>query len=124
MTVIFLGFLYNINLMFSQVFLTSFRCFLLLDLCTRLPLLKKLQVFRLYISYIILLHSCSSVPLCYPHFFWFSLQALIQFSDAETASSARNALDGRSIPRYALYHILPIMGLLRFGCCSTVTNTV
>nr|DAD34911.1 TPA_asm: hypothetical protein HUJ06_005551 [Nelumbo nucifera] len=29
-------------------------------------------------------------------------QALIQFSDAETASSARNALDGRSIPRYLL----------------------
>ncbi|XWS30243.1 hypothetical protein CRYUN_Cryun24cG0099800 [Craigia yunnanensis] len=29
-------------------------------------------------------------------------QALIQFPDAETASSARNALDGRSIPRYLL----------------------
>ncbi|KAJ4835400.1 hypothetical protein Tsubulata_010565 [Turnera subulata] len=29
-------------------------------------------------------------------------QALIQFSDAETASAARNALDGRSIPRYLL----------------------
>ncbi|XP_059641156.1 polypyrimidine tract-binding protein homolog 1-like isoform X2 [Cornus florida] len=29
-------------------------------------------------------------------------QALIQFSDAETASSAREALDGRSIPRYLL----------------------
>ncbi|XXG87678.1 hypothetical protein AAC387_Pa11g2307 [Persea americana] len=29
-------------------------------------------------------------------------QALIQFSDSETASSARNALDGRSIPRYLL----------------------
>ncbi|XP_057948009.1 polypyrimidine tract-binding protein homolog 1 isoform X1 [Malania oleifera] len=29
-------------------------------------------------------------------------QALIQFSDAATASSARNALDGRSIPRYLL----------------------
>ncbi|KAE8718254.1 Polypyrimidine tract-binding protein-like protein 1 [Hibiscus syriacus] len=29
-------------------------------------------------------------------------QALIQFTDAETASSARNALDGRSIPRHAL----------------------
>ncbi|KAF4376708.1 hypothetical protein F8388_025579 [Cannabis sativa] len=33
---------------------------------------------------------------------WLDLQALIQFSDAETASSARNALDGRSIPRYLL----------------------
>lgn len=31
-------------------------------------------------------------------------QALIQFTDAETASSARNALDGRSIPRHA--HII------------------
>jgi hypothetical protein len=30
------------------------------------------------------------------------LQALIQFPDSETASSARNALDGRSIPRHAL----------------------
>ncbi|KAF9663749.1 hypothetical protein SADUNF_Sadunf17G0084400 [Salix dunnii] len=29
-------------------------------------------------------------------------QALIQFTDAETASSARNALDGRSIPRHTL----------------------
>ncbi|KAH7554568.1 hypothetical protein JRO89_XS12G0237500 [Xanthoceras sorbifolium] len=29
-------------------------------------------------------------------------QALIQFTDAETASSARNALDGRSIPRHDL----------------------
>ncbi|KAI5591813.1 hypothetical protein BDE02_04G109100 [Populus trichocarpa] len=29
-------------------------------------------------------------------------QALIQFTDSETASSARNALDGRSIPRYLL----------------------
>ncbi|KAL5725555.1 hypothetical protein ACHQM5_008690 [Ranunculus cassubicifolius] len=29
-------------------------------------------------------------------------QALIQFTDAETASSARNALEGRSIPRYLL----------------------
>ncbi|KAK0585981.1 hypothetical protein LWI29_037268 [Acer saccharum] len=29
-------------------------------------------------------------------------QALIQFTDADTASSARNALDGRSIPRYLL----------------------
>ncbi|OAY30282.1 polypyrimidine tract-binding protein homolog 2 isoform X4 [Manihot esculenta] len=27
-------------------------------------------------------------------------QALVQFSDAETASSAKNALDGRNIPRY------------------------
>ncbi|XP_024978384.1 polypyrimidine tract-binding protein homolog 1 isoform X2 [Cynara cardunculus var. scolymus] len=29
-------------------------------------------------------------------------QALIQFTDAETASSAKEALDGRSIPRYLL----------------------
>ncbi|XP_026664002.2 polypyrimidine tract-binding protein homolog 1-like isoform X3 [Phoenix dactylifera] len=29
-------------------------------------------------------------------------QALIQYTDAETASNARNALDGRSIPRYLL----------------------
>ncbi|CAL5191190.1 unnamed protein product [Lathyrus oleraceus] len=29
-------------------------------------------------------------------------QALIQFTDAETAASARDALDGRSIPRYLL----------------------
>lgn len=27
------------------------------------------------------------------------VQALVQFSDAETATSAKNALDGRSIPR-------------------------
>jgi hypothetical protein len=35
-------------------------------------------------------------------FFLISWQALIQFTDAETASSARNALDGRSIPRHTL----------------------
>uniref|UniRef100_A0A2P2LWF0 Polypyrimidine tract binding protein n=2 Tax=Rhizophora mucronata TaxID=61149 RepID=A0A2P2LWF0_RHIMU len=29
-------------------------------------------------------------------------QALVQFSDTETASSARNALDGRNIPSYLL----------------------
>ncbi|XP_061360125.1 polypyrimidine tract-binding protein homolog 2-like isoform X4 [Gastrolobium bilobum] len=29
-------------------------------------------------------------------------QALVQFSDAETATSAKDALDGRSIPRYLL----------------------
>ncbi|XVF50953.1 hypothetical protein PTKIN_Ptkin04bG0145000 [Pterospermum kingtungense] len=29
-------------------------------------------------------------------------QALVQFSDAETATSAKNSLDGRSIPRYLL----------------------
>ncbi|GKU89163.1 hypothetical protein SLEP1_g3335 [Rubroshorea leprosula] len=29
-------------------------------------------------------------------------QALVQFSDTDTASSAKNALDGRSIPRYLL----------------------
>eukprot|EP01018_Ginkgo_biloba_P013363 Gb_07420 [translate_table: standard] len=29
-------------------------------------------------------------------------QALVQFSDANTAAAARNALDGRSIPRYLL----------------------
>ncbi|KAJ6926846.1 hypothetical protein NC651_011063 [Populus alba x Populus x berolinensis] len=33
-------------------------------------------------------------------------QALIQFTDSETASSARNALDGRSIPRHALLPFL------------------
>ncbi|KAL5148738.1 Polypyrimidine tract-binding 2 [Glycine soja] len=35
-------------------------------------------------------------------------QALVQFSDAETATSAKDALDGRSIPRYLLpEHIGP-----------------
>lgn len=37
---------------------------------------------------------------CFIHFICvLSWQALIQFSDADTAASARNALDGRSIPR-------------------------
>ncbi|MBA0712343.1 hypothetical protein Golax_011450 [Gossypium laxum] len=40
-------------------------------------------------------------------------QALIQFTDAETASSARNALDGRSIPRHLSYFsILGITNIL------------
>ncbi|GAU36162.1 hypothetical protein TSUD_275220 [Trifolium subterraneum] len=34
-------------------------------------------------------------------------QALIQFTDAETASSARSALDGRSIPRQAFLFTFP-----------------
>ncbi|GFY84900.1 polypyrimidine tract-binding protein 1 [Actinidia rufa] len=38
--------------------------------------------------------------------------ALIQFSDAETAVSAREALDGRSIPRHALSFPLPSPPLL------------
>lgn len=33
-------------------------------------------------------------------FAFLTRQALVQFSDVETASAARNALDGRSIPRY------------------------
>lgn len=37
------------------------------------------------------------------------MQALIQFSDADTASAARNALDGRSIPRHALSISSPFM---------------
>ncbi|CAL5369875.1 unnamed protein product [Camellia sinensis] len=36
-------------------------------------------------------------------------QALIQFSDAVTASSAREALDGRSIPRYCLDYTNPYL---------------
>lgn len=34
-------------------------------------------------------------------------QALVQFSDTETASSAKNALDGRSIPRYLVPDVGP-----------------
>ena len=65
--------------MCSQVLLTFFRCFLLLDLCTRLPLLKKLQVFRLDISYIGALLQCSlTMAVWHPRFsgcvcrHWFS----------------------------------------------------
>ncbi|CAN6444373.1 unnamed protein product [Victoria cruziana] len=38
-------------------------------------------------------------------------QALIQFSDTETATSAKNALDGRSIPRYLLPENMGICNL-------------
>lgn len=34
-------------------------------------------------------------------------QALVQFSDSETASSAKDALDGRSIPRYLIPELGP-----------------
>ncbi|XP_071929442.1 polypyrimidine tract-binding protein homolog 2 isoform X3 [Coffea arabica] len=34
-------------------------------------------------------------------------QALVQFSDAQTASSAKDALDGRSIPRYLIPQLGP-----------------
>ena len=39
-------------------------------------------------------------------------QALVQFSDAETASSARTALDGRSIPRYALVECMSALSCM------------
>jgi polypyrimidine tract-binding protein 2 len=35
-------------------------------------------------------------------FAFLTCQALVQFTDVETASAARSALDGRSIPRYLL----------------------
>ncbi|KAI7734646.1 hypothetical protein M8C21_026334, partial [Ambrosia artemisiifolia] len=34
-------------------------------------------------------------------------QALVQFTDAETATSAKDALDGRSIPRYLIPELAP-----------------
>lgn len=39
------------------------------------------------------------------------IQALVQFSDSETASTAKNALDGRSIPRYSRQLYLPLCKL-------------
>uniref|UniRef100_A0A453F2E3 RRM domain-containing protein n=1 Tax=Aegilops tauschii subsp. strangulata TaxID=200361 RepID=A0A453F2E3_AEGTS len=51
-------------------------------------------------------------------------QALIQFSDAETASSAKAALDGRCIPRYCsqvifiLYYFSRLMDNYLCFCCS------
>ncbi|URE15952.1 hypothetical protein MUK42_13100 [Musa troglodytarum] len=43
-------------------------------------------------------------------------QALVQFSDSEIASSAKNALDGRSIPRYLLQeHVGPCMLKINFS---------
>lgn len=92
----------DINLMLLRLLLTC-RFFLLLDLCTRLQLSKRLLVSRLDTSYAdaffaLLSHYMINVIIIVV--LVMSLQALIQFSDAETASSARNALDGRSIPRY------------------------
>lgn len=82
-----------------------FRCFLLLDLCTKLPLSRKLLVSRLDIE-ICFWTSClvekrkwclNSLPAV------ITCQALVQFTDVETASAARSALDGRSIPKYAFH---------------------
>ncbi|XP_065049390.1 polypyrimidine tract-binding protein homolog 2-like isoform X3 [Musa acuminata AAA Group] len=43
-------------------------------------------------------------------------QALVQFSDSEIASSAKNALDGRSIPRYLLQeHVGPCTLKINFS---------
>lgn len=48
-----------------------------------------------------------------------SLQALIQYSDADTALNARNALDGRSIPRFPfLLLVVEILAFIYFFSCS------
>lgn len=81
--------------------LTCFRYFLLLDSCTKLPHLRRLLVSRLDVVRLALfgenemmLNLLSSFITC---------QALVQFSDVETASVARTSLDGRSIPRHAQF---------------------
>ena len=60
---------------------------------------EKMDRFQVYM--IKLIHKLSL--LCFgfhtSSFCVWSLQALVQFSDVETASSAKNALDGRNIPR-------------------------
>lgn len=81
----------------------AYRSFLPLGLSIKLLPSKRLLVFRsLYkgsvhhdlcrFSFCIYLSICCLRKIIFQ-------QALIQFSDSETASSARNALDGRSIPR-------------------------
>nr|ASZ85195.1 putative polypyrimidine tract-binding protein 1 [Selenicereus monacanthus] len=49
-------------------------------------------------------------------------QALIQFSDMETASSAKNPLDGRSIPRYLLpEHVGPCSLKITYSAHTDLT---
>ncbi|RVW59715.1 Polypyrimidine tract-binding protein-like 1 [Vitis vinifera] len=51
-------------------------------------------------------------------------QALIQFTDAETASSARNALDGRSIPgMHSIFCIYCQNMLVHVTCVSHILHT-
>lgn len=48
-----------------------------------------------------LLHGCGVVCILNDgNGGWLLMQALVQFSDANTASAAKSALEGRSIPRY------------------------
>lgn len=64
--------------------------------------------------------------LCYSQLCDISWQALIQFTDADTASSARNALDGRSIPRHALllppqlFHIVHVSIVISVDLAGTL----
>ncbi|XP_010521385.1 PREDICTED: polypyrimidine tract-binding protein homolog 2-like isoform X3 [Tarenaya hassleriana] len=49
-------------------------------------------------------------------------QALVQFSDVETATSAKNALDGRSIPRYLLpEHVEPCSLKITYSAHTDLT---
>lgn len=89
-----------------------YRCSLLLDLCTKLLHLKRLQVSRWGFRKLFWIFLRLNFPYC-SQFYNVYGQALIQFTDAETASSARNALDGRSIPRHA-QHLLFLLPLIFF----------
>lgn len=82
--------------------ITFSRCFQLLDLCIRSLHLKRLLDFRCVyfgIINVFIMHLSFPVSRLQLHSDAFFLQALVQFSDAETATSAKDALDGRSIPR-------------------------
>lgn len=74
---------------------------------------EKAAGFQVSNSYVgTFLHYSLAVSFSFPVL---TLQALIQFSDAETASSARNALDGRSIPRYSMTIFFRFMDILKFA---------
>ena len=81
------------------------RYFQLLDLCIRLLPLRRLLDFRFILANHIFFFLFLSLQLQLLHklILYLFFQALVQFSDSDTATSAKNALDGRSIPRWQLY---------------------
>ena len=73
------------------------RSFQPLGLCIRLLLLRRQQDSRFGDWSPLSILTFSFHPM--DTSLYYILQALVQFSDAETATSAKDALDGRSIPR-------------------------
>ena len=111
--VYFTCFLIIINMVCSWLFVTFFQVFSAFGFVHKIATFEKAAGFQvkhqMYWLFFTMLYCYIILIFCH------SLQALIQFSDSDTASSARNALDGRSIPRHVLLCISHISPFLPYG---------